>query len=1762
MQMKPQPNSNSARTSFKKWFLTNRVGRLTALVVMALAAAAIVVTTMSLAQTDKPLARMEPAAAARANPVPRKSSPARSKSNRSKRGAARNAAQDQDGIVQGAQQEGRGDRTRADGRPKEGRLLRARPFRGDLRQLPQTAPLKTERPEREGPEPNPQVFVPPDGTDSKTSASAPDISAPLAPLSAPNVPAPSPSSSFEGLGNVPWGAGHPPDTNGDIGPNHYIQTINTSIGVFDKSNGNLITAFTFNTFMSQGAFGNLCDTNNFGDPVVLYDTFEDRWVITDFAFKLDGSGNVVNPPGSFQCIAVSRSGDPVAGGWNFYSINTTGGLGDYPKFGIWPDGLYMSTNMFGYASGAAFQNPRVYAFNKAQMYAGAPSVQSVSFDAPAAEFTLLPSNARLQTGTPPAGSPNYFSVVWQFLNVVSVYKFHVDWNSISTSTFTGPFLSVTPTWWAQFSGANARVPSPANSLDTLYPRLMMQNQYTNIGGVESLWDSHTVGAGNPTSNVSSAQAAVRYYQVKVTGGNVEANATQSFTYSPDATIHRFMTSTAVDRMGDMAIGYSASNATLNPALRYAGRLSNDPVNTITQTETSLLEGTGSQSGSCGGTCFRWGDYSAMTLDPDGCTFWYTNEYYAVTGLNHQTRIGSFRFPQCATVGTGSVQGSVTSTSGGGPINGATVALGSRSTTTDSSGFYQFSNLPAGTYPTISASFSGYSSASVSSLVVNQGSITTQNFALSPGTNNGCFTDTSQADFQTGIPTTVDLTTSPGNVSLPNTANVDQQNTTLGNQGAGFNTTTWLGQTFTAAVTGQLTRVDINFFSLNCSSVSMPNLTVSIRNASGNLPTGADLAVATIPGFCNGAGGYFTANFASPPTLTAGTQYAIVWRAAAAIPGGSLAPGYFGTVSAGTGSVSLQNPYAGGRRASSSTSGATWAGASGNANNDHGFITYMKTGFASPGNLVSSAKDANPHTSGAVTWSTLSWNAATPAATAVKFQIAGSNNASGPFNFVGPDGTAATFFTTSGASLSQFNGLRYLKYKAILSTTNNAVTPTLNDVTVCFSNTVPTTLAVGSANGTYGGTVNLSATLTDGVSPLSGKTINFTLNGNSVGSAVTNGSGVASLSNASLAGINAGPYPTGVGASFAGDPTYLNSSATNSLTVNKANAAINVIGYSVTYDGNPHLATGTATGVNSEVLTGLNLSGTTHTNAGAYAADPWTFSDVNGNYNDANGAVSDAIAKANANITVTPYSVTYDGNPHTAAGTATGVQSESLSGLDLIGTTHTNAASYPGDSWTFTDVTGNYNNSGGTVDDSIAKANANITVTPYNVTYDGNPHTATGTATGAQSEPLSGLNLSGTTHTNAGVYTGDPWTFTDGTGNYNNASGSVDDSIGKANPNINVTPYNVTYDGNPHTATGIATGAQNEPLSGLSLSGTTHTNAGNYAGDPWTFTDGTGNYNNASGTVTDHIGKANPNITVNGYTGVYDGNTHGASGSATGVNNEDLSALLNLGSSFTNVPGGTAHWTFNTSNTNGNYNSASGNVPIVITKATPVFSSLSSPSIGCPATTTVLSGKISLGFLIPTGSVAITLNSVTQNASIQSDGSFSSTFATGSLTPASSPQAITYSYGGDGNFNSINGGGTLTIVDSGAPTITLNGNAILIWPPNKSFRTVNVTDLVASAGDACDTSVNLNGVVIAKVTSDEGASSSGDIVIAANCKSVQLRADRNGNGDGRVYTITFRVRDTWGNATTATAKVTVPHDQGNGINAVDSGIAYTVNSSCP
>jgi uncharacterized repeat protein (TIGR01451 family) len=1012
------------------------------------------------------------------------------------------------------------------GKPVETSLKRAGSTSLDLRNITRQKPRIRVRPEREPPPLNPIEL--PGGLISNASAVSPG----------PSAPAPSPIANFAGLDLSTWGSGWPPDTVGDVGPTHFIQAVNSSVGVFTKSTGVLVAAFTLDAFFALGSFGNLCDTDNFGDPVVLYDSFEDHWVISDFAFQLDHSNNVVNPPGAFECIAVSKTGDPVAGGWNFYFLNFTDGLNDYPKLGVWPDGIYMSANMFDFSSSGSYQLSRVWALNKEQMYAGDSIIQVVQFDAPAVEFTLLPANSRLQTGTPPAGTPNYFSTIWNYSNAISFYKFHVDWDSISLSSFSGPFISIAPASWSSPPGT-VQVKDGTN-IDTLAVRLMMQNQYTNIAGVESLWNAHTVLGG------AAGKAAPRYYQVIVTGDTIAANTTQAATHAPDTTVDRFMPSLAVNREGDMAIGYSAVSSTLFPAIRYAGRLSSDVINTLPQTESSLIEGTGAQNNNS-----RWGDYSAMSLDPDGCTFWYTNEYYITTGGNWQTRIGSFRLPDCTTVSSGTVQGTITATIGGAAISAASVSLGSRTTTTDGSGFYQFTAIPSGTYPEISVTAAGFEPMSSSIVVVSDSGTTTRDFSLDKASISACPIDTTQADFQLGVPVDIDLSSSAGDVKLDSLSIVDQQNTSVTSSGSGFSSTGWVGQTFTAGVSGLLTAVDAYLFCFGCVG-STPDLTVSIRATSGDLPTGSDLATGSIAGFSTDSGGYFKTTFATPLSITSGTRYAMVIRANSNPSAGT----YAYVESAG-------NAYSNGQRVTSADSGSNWTGQG--KPTDLGFHVYVNSGFVSSGNLVSSLKDSNPAADGSPKWLSLAWNGSAPTNTSLRFQVAGADSAIGPFNFVGPDDTSGTFFTSSGASLGQFDGNRYLKYQAQLSTVDTGVSPTLHDVTICYDNSLVS--------------ADLSISKTDGVTVATpGESVVYTIVASNTGPDMASGASVSDTFPASLscnwtcagagggtcAASGSGDISDTVNLPVAGTATY---SATCNIASDTSGSLVNTATISFAGDGN-------------------------------------------------------------------------------------------------------------------------------------------------------------------------------------------------------------------------------------------------------------------------------------------------------------------------------------------------------------------------------------------------------------------------------------------------------------------------------------------------------------------------------------------------------------------------------------------------------------------
>ena len=513
-------------------------------------------------------------------------------------------------------------------------------FNGDVRSLPLEAPDRSRvRPELE----RESVYVKP---------GAPPSSLPATPRVASAMPAP--SQNFAGLAFTPWGAGHPPDTVGDVGPNHYVQAVNTSIGIFNKT-GTQLAAFTFDTLFNGTNLP--CDNDNQGDPTVIYDRLANRFIVADFAWA---AGALQNGP-YYECIAVSQTGDPVAGGWFLYAVRTDDAthpwLADYPKMGHWPDGLYMTANMFdcltASCSSATFNGVRVWAFDRTDLVAGA-AVDQVIVDISASGCatnvdpcyaSLLPST--MTATAPPAGRENLLVSEDQLQYNYEVWKFKPVYGAAGT-TFTGP----TNVAQAPYPFEFPLVPTPGNSLDSLSDRMMMQNQYTNIGGVESLWVNHTV----ETASGAPVLYGIQWAQLGVTGGTVAPAPVQQQTYAnvgADAQ-NRWMGSLAVDKNGNMALGYSVANANNRPDIRYSGRLVGDPASTLAQGEAELVNGTGTQLGSCGGTCTRWGDYSAMALDPDNCTFWYTTEHYNVDGLDWQTRIGSFRYPNanCSQTPTG------------------------------------------------------------------------------------------------------------------------------------------------------------------------------------------------------------------------------------------------------------------------------------------------------------------------------------------------------------------------------------------------------------------------------------------------------------------------------------------------------------------------------------------------------------------------------------------------------------------------------------------------------------------------------------------------------------------------------------------------------------------------------------------------------------------------------------------------------------------------------------------------------------------------------------------------------------------------------------------------------------------------------------------------------------------------------------------------------------------------------------------------------
>ena len=429
--------------------------------------------------------------------------------------------------------------------------------------------------------------------------------------------------SFEGLGQGQYGIGShtsvaPPDTNGAVGATQYVQWVNLSFIVFDKATGHVLLGPVAGNTLWSG-FGGLCQTNNNGDPVVLYDKLANRWVMSQFA---------LSNPTYLQCIAVSQTSD-ARGSWYRYSFQYSY-LDDYPKMSVWPDAYYETFDMF---SGNNYVGPDACAYDRNKMLQGLAATQQCVQLGPTVG-PLLPADVD-GTTPPPTGSSNY--MLTYGTNTLNLYKFHVDWVTPSNSTFTGPTLIYVAAF-NPLCGGGTCVPQPGTTqrLDSLADRLMYRLAYRNFGTYESLVVSHSVVAGS--------SGGIRWYEIQNPSGT--PSVTQQGTWAPDSN-YRWMPSIAMDSAGDVAVGYSVSSTSVYPSIAYAGHVPGLDSAGALETETTVVRGTGSQINGL----TRWGDYSAMQVDPvDDCTFWYTQEYLKTTDyFNWNTRIANFKFANCGSV---------------------------------------------------------------------------------------------------------------------------------------------------------------------------------------------------------------------------------------------------------------------------------------------------------------------------------------------------------------------------------------------------------------------------------------------------------------------------------------------------------------------------------------------------------------------------------------------------------------------------------------------------------------------------------------------------------------------------------------------------------------------------------------------------------------------------------------------------------------------------------------------------------------------------------------------------------------------------------------------------------------------------------------------------------------------------------------------------------------------------------------------------------
>ena len=483
---------------------------------------------------------------------------------------------------------------------------------------------------------------------------------------APTIPAP--LLTFEGLSNqdnfnVFGFRVNPPDPSGAVGPNHYVEMINLVFAVYDKQGNKLLGPVDTGTLWAGFAVPDCTDPS--GDPVVLYDQLEDRWLLSQFTTRGFSNGGAF-----YNCVAISQTGDPTGAYYRYAFPTTFGGkfyFPDYPKYGVWTDSYLLTSRDFGPTTEYGIS---VYALEKQKMIEGDPSARTVHFFLDSAVVPLyligdglLPASIdgedepKNGSTAPIIGTMDDNATYGAPFDALNIWELSVSWEkvpvaslSLTTQLPVASFNSTFPCGVVPGSRApSARdcLPEPGVTDGSRYLDILSYRQrptwrlaYRNFGKYEALVTNQSVQA-------APAVAGVRWYEIRRDQSG-QFSLFQQGTYSGDS-VNRWMGSIAMDGAGNMALGYSVvDGVSVFPGIRYTGRLAGDPPGQMTLGEATIIDGSGVQLT----VNSRWGDYTTTNVDPtDDCTFWYVNEYYTLAGqlsslAGWQTRIGSFKLPQC------------------------------------------------------------------------------------------------------------------------------------------------------------------------------------------------------------------------------------------------------------------------------------------------------------------------------------------------------------------------------------------------------------------------------------------------------------------------------------------------------------------------------------------------------------------------------------------------------------------------------------------------------------------------------------------------------------------------------------------------------------------------------------------------------------------------------------------------------------------------------------------------------------------------------------------------------------------------------------------------------------------------------------------------------------------------------------------------------------------------------------------------------------